>query len=201
MDTTNRAAIERLYEDETLTKGLDDAPARALLKWGQAQLEQGRLAEAVRREMKTLAQVIRDREGLTPEEAALRLSAAGLSLDEKGLSDLWEQMGGNETDWVNWLLTLVRTSPLLSQDTAEQLNAPPPPVEEYPTPEEEATLNAPSARTGEQPTSQKETPLNVPPEAVASEPPPPPTSEQVAPRAQERSAVRRKAHWWQFWRR
>ncbi len=194
MSTINRAAVERLYEDETLTKDLNDATAKVLLKWGQAQLEEGRLEQAVRREVKVLAQVVRDREGLTAPEATLRLSAAGLNVDEKGLADLWEQIGGNEAEWVSRLLTLVQTSPLLSQETVDQLNAPPAPVEEYPTPGEEAELKASpplSTHEAEQ--------VDYPPAPAGQMPAP--RVEQAAPPRREMPAEAEPIPWWQFWRR
>jgi len=82
-------AIERLLTDESLTADLDDASARALLRWGQEQIQTGRPEEIVRTTVKVLARLVGKRATLAPAEARARLGEAGLSLPEAALAELW----------------------------------------------------------------------------------------------------------------
>lgn len=66
-------SISRLLEDESLTEDVDDAPAKVLLEWGIERLKGGQESTGVRRTIKTLARLVRDRRRLSPEEARQRL--------------------------------------------------------------------------------------------------------------------------------
>ncbi len=85
------SAIERLYQDETLTADVDDAAAKVLLHWGAEQIKAGRTEEEVRQVIRTLNRVISRRAFLSPAEARARLEAAGLPVDEAVLSGLWAE--------------------------------------------------------------------------------------------------------------
>jgi hypothetical protein len=73
MQSDLKARIHRLFEDEALTSDIDDAPARALLEWAAEQLREGREEGAVRRLVRTMAQLVRDRSELDPEQLQQRL--------------------------------------------------------------------------------------------------------------------------------
>jgi len=91
-------SISRLLEDESLTEDVDDAPAKVLLEWGIERLKGGQEPAGVRRTIKTLATLVRDRRRLSPEEARQRLERAvgptwpaGL---EAALEALWAEGSG-----------------------------------------------------------------------------------------------------------
>jgi hypothetical protein len=65
--------IHRLFEDETLTGDIDDAPARALLEWAVERLREGRDEAAVRRLVRTLVRLVRDRAQLNPGQVQKQL--------------------------------------------------------------------------------------------------------------------------------
>lgn len=74
MQSDLEARIHRLFEDEVLTSDIDDAPARALLEWAVDQLREGREEGAVRRLVRTMARLVRDRGELEPEQLRQRLA-------------------------------------------------------------------------------------------------------------------------------
>ncbi|MBN1484815.1 MAG: hypothetical protein JXA37_08845 [Chloroflexia bacterium] len=97
-------AIVRLYEDESLTEDVSDAPARTLLSWGEEQIKAAQDPANVRRLVKTMARLVRDRRRLSPEEARQRLEktagAAWSAKEQAALESLWaEQTGLTEADW------------------------------------------------------------------------------------------------------
>ncbi len=86
-----RNAIERLYQDESLTADVDDAPAKVLLGWGEGQIRAGWPEEEVRQAVRALNRILSRRNALTPTEALVHLEAAGLHVDEAVLSNLWAE--------------------------------------------------------------------------------------------------------------
>jgi hypothetical protein len=94
-----RSAIERLYQDETLTADVDDATAKVLLRWGEERIRAGRPEEEVRQAIRALNRVIARRATLAPAEAYARLRAAVLS-------GLWAEAPAEE----EWARRLVGTS-------------------------------------------------------------------------------------------
>ncbi len=91
-----RQAVERILEDESLTSGLEDAPAKVLIDWGVAEVERrarltahlldeeaaadvlDQAVSRVRRVMKRVAKAA-DREGITACEELNRMLAQTLS--------------------------------------------------------------------------------------------------------------------------
>ena len=98
-----RGAIERLYQDETLTADVDDATAKVLLGWGEERIRAGRPEEEVRQAIRALNRVIARRATLTLAEAHARLKAAGLPVDEAILSGLWAEAPAEE-EWARRLV-------------------------------------------------------------------------------------------------
>ncbi len=106
-----RRAVERLYEDESLTADVDDATARSLLRWGEAQIQAGRPPDQVRRTIRALSKVIAGRSALSPAAARARLEAAGLRVKEGDLAPLWDKRLP-EGAWADLLLqSLEKTRP------------------------------------------------------------------------------------------
>jgi len=110
------SAIERLYQDETLTADVDDATAKVLLRWGEERIRAGRPEEEVRQAIRALNRVIARRATLAPAEAYARLRAAGLPVDEAVLSGLWAEAPAEE----EWARRLVGTSAAQEGRTAGQ---------------------------------------------------------------------------------
>lgn len=133
-------AISRLLEDESLTGGLDDAPARVLLDWGVEQIEAGLAGDEVRRWVRHLAQVVRDRCALTPQEARRRLQrVVGSSFSsavggEAAFAALWaEQEALPPAEWARRLAALAVQA---LQGTAEaEVSSPVPPSQRTVSPD------------------------------------------------------------------
>ncbi len=107
-DPTLQSQIERLLEDESITKDLQDAPAQVLLGWGVRQLQQGQPEAAVRRSVHVLARLVRDRRALSPGDARARMEAAGLtSPAADDLDAVWAEGGALPED--EWARRLVDT--------------------------------------------------------------------------------------------
>jgi len=102
IDNIDRA-IERLLTDEALTADVDDAAAKALLRWGEEQIKAGRPEEAVRQGVRALNKLVAKRSGLDPAAARARLEAAGLAADPAALAPLWAEPLP-EGEWAQRLL-------------------------------------------------------------------------------------------------
>lgn len=96
-------ALERLYEDESLTADVDDTAAKALLRWGEEEIKAGRPEEAVRRGIRALNKVIARRAELDPAAARERLAQAGLFIPDAALAALWTEVLP-EGEWAQRLL-------------------------------------------------------------------------------------------------
>jgi hypothetical protein len=113
-------AISRLYEDESLTADVDDAAAKALLRWGEERLKQGAAEDAVRQGLRALVQVIAGRDSLAPAEARARLEQGGFAADEATLAGLWTEPPGA----AEWAERLVRAVQALSSAPLPPFPAP-----------------------------------------------------------------------------
>lgn len=107
---TDRLAIERLHEDESLTADVDDAAARALLRWGEEQVKAGRPETQVRQSIRALNKVIARRAELDAAAARARLEAAGLAAADAALLPLWGE-ALPEGEWAQRLLQALTPSP------------------------------------------------------------------------------------------
>jgi hypothetical protein len=176
-----QSAIDRLLEDESLTEDLDDSPAQVLLNWGVEQLKQGHEGTGIRRLVRRLSGLVRDRNRLTVEEALLRLESAvgqsgpGPMAIEAELVTLWQEretLPGEE--WTDQLTQLAGKVLRTLTDSAAL------PVE---------TLS--DGAEGSASASSRHPPIGPGSLHAADTSPDPLPSTGATP----------SARWWQFWRR
>ena len=103
-------AIERLLSDESLTADVDDAAAKALLRWGEEQIKAGRPADTVGPAVKALARLVGRRTALSPAEARARLEQAHVLADETALASLWTETLP-DGEWAEKLLRVLTPTP------------------------------------------------------------------------------------------
>jgi hypothetical protein len=176
-----QSAISRLLEDESLTEALDDSPAQVLLNWGVERLEQGHEGPAIRRLVRRLGGLVRDRDSLTAQEALQRLDSAlgssrlGIAAIEAELVGLWQERGAlPQVEWTEQLTRLANRLLHPPGDSAVDSVEGVSDLAEEPVP---ASSHAPSA-----------------PSAVLD-------SADPSPGSRPSKAGRPGAPWWQFWRR